>query len=201
MTIISSEPAYILSFPPRAPANSVSSPFSQKNVQQCRCGAESCRGFLGPRPKESKSKDDNKNTATSKPKGNKLTKQGPAGTKRKIDSVLSNKPNNQVTKKRKVAMASSIKVGVKKVVSKTTSRGKPAAGAKSKANTAASTKSKTQKVQRKPAPVSSTSRTLNRPSKPIVHSSIRSARATARSPAALKRLMAASTGRASRRGK
>ncbi|KAF2839028.1 SET domain-containing protein [Patellaria atrata CBS 101060] len=25
-------------------------PFSDKNVQVCRCGAQSCRGFLGPRP-------------------------------------------------------------------------------------------------------------------------------------------------------
>lgn len=27
-------------------------PFSAKNVQECRCGAESCRGVLGPRPKD-----------------------------------------------------------------------------------------------------------------------------------------------------
>lgn len=29
-----------------------SSPFSQKNIQQCRCGTESCRGVLGPKPKK-----------------------------------------------------------------------------------------------------------------------------------------------------
>lgn len=29
-------------------------PFSARNVQECRCGAESCRGVLGPRPKEGK---------------------------------------------------------------------------------------------------------------------------------------------------
>jgi palmitoyltransferase ZDHHC9/14/18 len=28
------------------------SPFSQKNIQQCRCGTESCRGVLGPKPKK-----------------------------------------------------------------------------------------------------------------------------------------------------
>lgn len=28
------------------------SPYSVKNVQQCRCGAPSCRGILGPKPKE-----------------------------------------------------------------------------------------------------------------------------------------------------
>ena len=27
-------------------------PYSVKNVQQCRCGAPSCRGILGPKPKE-----------------------------------------------------------------------------------------------------------------------------------------------------
>ncbi|KAH7078546.1 hypothetical protein FB567DRAFT_534172 [Paraphoma chrysanthemicola] len=27
-------------------------PFSQKNIQQCRCGTESCRGVLGPKPKK-----------------------------------------------------------------------------------------------------------------------------------------------------
>jgi [histone H3]-lysine4 N-trimethyltransferase ASH1L len=28
------------------------SPYSVKNVQECRCGAPSCRGILGPKPKE-----------------------------------------------------------------------------------------------------------------------------------------------------
>ncbi len=30
----------------------VASPFSQKNVQTCHCGSASCRGVLGPRPKD-----------------------------------------------------------------------------------------------------------------------------------------------------
>lgn len=178
------------------------SPFSQKNVQECRCGADACRGVLGPKPKESKSKDDSKNkTAASKPKGKTLTKQRPAGTKRKIDSVLSNKPTSQLNKKQKVAVTSSLKAGVKKAVARTTTRGRAAAGAKSR--TKATTKTTSQRSRiRKPAPTSSGTRTLNRPTKPIIHSSIRSARATARSPAALKRLMAATTPkRASKRGK
>jgi len=29
-------------------------PYSVKNVQECRCGTASCRGFLGPKPKEIK---------------------------------------------------------------------------------------------------------------------------------------------------
>lgn len=30
----------------------ITSPFSQKNIQICRCGTESCRGVLGPKPKK-----------------------------------------------------------------------------------------------------------------------------------------------------
>jgi histone-lysine N-methyltransferase ASH1L len=29
-------------------------PFSAKNVQECRCGSDNCRGILGPRPKDLK---------------------------------------------------------------------------------------------------------------------------------------------------
>lgn len=29
-------------------------PFSLKNIQECRCGSENCRGVLGPRPKDDK---------------------------------------------------------------------------------------------------------------------------------------------------
>ena len=29
-------------------------PYSMKNIQECRCGAEGCRGVLGPKPKEIK---------------------------------------------------------------------------------------------------------------------------------------------------
>lgn len=194
MTIISSKLAHLITNLLNPLANIKSSPFSQKNVQECRCGAESCRGFLGPKAKESRSKDDGKSS----------TKQGPAGTKRKIDNVLSSKPTSQLNKTRKTAVASSVKAGVKKVVSKTTTRSRQNASATSKPKATATTtsrKPRTQQVQRKPAPKTSGTRALNRPSKPIVHSSIRSARATARSPAALKRLMAASTGRASRRAK
>ncbi|KAI1981086.1 hypothetical protein LOZ55_000972 [Ophidiomyces ophidiicola] len=31
-------------------------PYSQKNVQECRCGAATCRGVLGPKPKDYKNK-------------------------------------------------------------------------------------------------------------------------------------------------
>lgn len=32
-------------------------PFSVKNIQECRCGADNCRGVLGPKPKEAKEKE------------------------------------------------------------------------------------------------------------------------------------------------
>ncbi|KAF2265284.1 hypothetical protein CC78DRAFT_543373 [Lojkania enalia] len=48
-------------------------PFSQKNIQECRCGTRSCRGVLGPKPKHQ-----SQNLASS------LL----AGTKRKIQEVF-----------------------------------------------------------------------------------------------------------------
>ena len=32
-------------------------PFSVKNIQECRCGADNCRGVLGPKPKEAKERE------------------------------------------------------------------------------------------------------------------------------------------------
>ena len=54
-------------------------PYSQKNVQECRCGAATCRGVLGPRPKDSKPKNED---GSKKPEG-KL-----AGVKRKIADAI-----------------------------------------------------------------------------------------------------------------
>lgn len=56
-------------------------PYSQKNVQQCRCGAQKCRGVLGPRPKEErKQKSPEEDTRKGQSKL--------AGAKRKIVDVL-----------------------------------------------------------------------------------------------------------------
>ena len=38
-------------------ANRTRSPFSSKNTQECRCGAASCRGILGPKPKTKEIRD------------------------------------------------------------------------------------------------------------------------------------------------
>lgn len=66
-------------------------PFSAKNVQECRCGAEGCRGVLGPKPREIK--DALKSIAT--------------GGKRTIRQVVENAVET-VTKKRKLAVPSSV---------------------------------------------------------------------------------------------
>ena len=67
-------------------------PFSAKNVQECRCGAEGCRGVLGPKPKEIKE----------------ALKSITTGGKRKIRQVVEDAVET-VTKKRKLAVHSSVK--------------------------------------------------------------------------------------------
>ncbi|EXJ92609.1 histone-lysine N-methyltransferase ASH1L [Capronia epimyces CBS 606.96] len=62
-------------------------PYSQKNVQVCRCGAWNCRGVLGPRPKEEAKKS----------AGSKL-----AGAKRKIAEVIE-EGAHRLSKKAKLA--------------------------------------------------------------------------------------------------
>lgn len=41
-----------LNLPNKTTRAKQSSPFSQKNIQECRCGTASCRGVLGPKPKK-----------------------------------------------------------------------------------------------------------------------------------------------------
>jgi histone-lysine N-methyltransferase ASH1L len=92
-------------------------PFSQKNVQQCRCGAPTCRGVLGPRPKEQRSKEpkpDDKKKAKIQKKSSKATL---AGTKRKIENVL-DESTNRLNKKRKILTGKSVKRTIKQAVSK-----------------------------------------------------------------------------------
>ena len=67
-------------------------PFSAKNVQECRCGAEGCRGVLGPKPKEIKE----------------VLKPMITNKKRKIQQVVEDVVET-VTKKRKIAVPSSMK--------------------------------------------------------------------------------------------
>lgn len=73
-------------------------PFSQKNVQQCRCGEPGCRGVLGPRPK----KDDRKSEEMEdEPKKEKSLKRKMADA---LEEVV-----EKVTKKRKTETQVQIK--------------------------------------------------------------------------------------------
>ena len=70
-------------------------PYSVKNVQQCRCGAESCRGVLGPKPKEIRD-----------------ALKAVTGGKRKFGKVVEEGIESVVGKKRKVEVVE----GVRKVI-------------------------------------------------------------------------------------
>ena len=91
-TITISSRSIVITLPcERVHANLVS-PFSQKNIQQCRCGTESCRGVLGPKPK--------------KPVEDKsLASALIAGTKRKLhdfmDSVITKTEHRQTSPKKR----------------------------------------------------------------------------------------------------
>ncbi|PLB52383.1 putative histone-lysine N-methyltransferase [Aspergillus steynii IBT 23096] len=109
-------------------------PYSQKNVQQCRCGSSNCRGILGPRPKEksqrSKEKDakaesQKKSRSTTSKASRKVT-----NTKRRVEKALEGSTSR--LNKRKLLGTQSLKAGVKKAVSKarstTTQRSSKATG-------------------------------------------------------------------------
>ena len=84
-------------------------PYSTKNVQECRCGASSCRGVLGPKPKEPKETRDIKDAL------NPLV----TGGKRKYRQALEDTVD-RVTKKRKIAIPTSVKATLSKVKKQTT---------------------------------------------------------------------------------
>lgn len=102
-------------------------PYSVKNVERCRCGASSCRGFLGPKPKEAKDtltgnkrtsqktpekasekapKKRETFTSNSAPKKNSIT-----GTKRNFRKAFQDSVES-VTKKRKINIPSAVKTGL-----------------------------------------------------------------------------------------
>lgn len=102
-----------------------SSPYSNKNVQECRCGSPNCRGILGPRlkDKEQRAKElEEKRKATGSPR--KTNAKKVTGTKRKITEAIENTTARQ-GKKQKLLAPKSIKAGVKRAVAKaSTVRGK-----------------------------------------------------------------------------
>ena len=70
-------------------------PFSQKNVQVCRCGAKNCRGVLGPKAKEEKKPKDDASVSANM--------SSLAGAKRKLAQIFDDSTSG-LTKKRKVVM-------------------------------------------------------------------------------------------------
>lgn len=80
-------------------------PFSQKNVQECRCGSARCRGVLGPRPKEERkpkaAKENEKGHDKKKDEASDKCKGMLAGAKRRIAQALEG--SNVVKKRRKAA--------------------------------------------------------------------------------------------------
>ncbi|GLA12489.1 hypothetical protein AnigIFM62618_008434 [Aspergillus niger] len=92
-------------------------PYSQKNVQQCRCGSSNCRGILGPRPKEKVQRAKEQKVEKSKKSATKRANGKAAGTKRKSGDAL-DESSSRANKKQKLAVAKSIRSGVKKAVSR-----------------------------------------------------------------------------------
>ncbi|EAU30908.1 conserved hypothetical protein [Aspergillus terreus NIH2624] len=91
-------------------------PYSQKNVQQCRCGSANCRGVLGPRPKE-KERAKELRAEAKKAASAKKTSRKSSSTRRRIGAVLDG-PTSRITKTRKRVTSRSIKSGVKKAISR-----------------------------------------------------------------------------------
>lgn len=75
------------------------SPFSVKNVQQCRCGAPTCRGVLGPRPKE------HRGGGAGAKELRALVRPIVAGAKRKLQLARDDGLDGAAAKRRKVAVA------------------------------------------------------------------------------------------------
>ncbi|CRG82947.1 histone-lysine N-methyltransferase ASH1L [Talaromyces islandicus] len=86
-------------------------PFSQKNVQECRCGAPTCRGVLGPKPKDRPTKSDDKKPVK------KSSKATLSGTKRKLGNII-DESTSALNKKRKVVATKSVKKTITKAVTK-----------------------------------------------------------------------------------
>lgn len=83
-------------------------PFSQKHVQECRCGSERCRGVLGPRPKEERKskagKGEEKEKEKEKEGAGGANKGVLAGAKRRLAQVLE-EGSNLVNKRKKTSAA------------------------------------------------------------------------------------------------
>jgi [histone H3]-lysine4 N-trimethyltransferase ASH1L len=82
-------------------------PFSQKNVQECRCGSRNCRGVLGPKPKDERKPKAEKDLGISA--ASKL-----AGAKRKITDII-DEGTERWNKKARIAVPVSAVAAFKKL--------------------------------------------------------------------------------------
>lgn len=101
-------------------------PYSQKNVQECRCGAVNCRGFLGPRPKEERKQkspeEDNKKPSKLAGAKRKLAEAIGEGHKRIAKKVKIAPPTAKVYKSKSSKKTSPVKVRKVKLIKKAFSR-------------------------------------------------------------------------------
>lgn len=81
-------------------------PFSAKNVQECRCGSENCRGVLGPKPKDNKPVKDTIKAVVKAPvqAGKAIVQAGKAGKRRLMEMLTggSAEAGASLPKKRKI---------------------------------------------------------------------------------------------------
>ncbi|KAJ5520542.1 hypothetical protein N7463_000995 [Penicillium fimorum] len=119
-------------------------PYSNKNVQQCRCGSENCRGFLGPRLKEKQQRAKELEKRKSEGSQKKAPAKKVIGKKRKVleEPESDESDDSRQGKKRKMIKSKTIKASVKKALAtvrgkkttKTTTKGKTTTVVKSKTN-------------------------------------------------------------------
>ena len=89
-------------------------PFSSQNVQECRCGAPSCRGVLGPRTRDApKPKKETPGSGSSS---------SSSGTKRKLSSMLKRTDSLADEADRPIKKAKTLKEAAQKAYSITKSR-------------------------------------------------------------------------------
>ncbi|KAJ5726373.1 uncharacterized protein N7483_007730 [Penicillium malachiteum] len=129
-------------------------PYSNKNVQQCRCGAINCRGILGPRPKD---KDQRAKVETPSQIKKPINSSGAKRKRAAVDTVT-----HSQAKKRKFLSTNTVKNGVRKAVTKVSTAHAQVAKMKKSVTAprmrgATKTKAKTQKGVRLPT-VKATSR-------------------------------------------
>ncbi len=142
-------------------------PFSQKNVQECRCGSSKCRGVLGPKPKDER-----------KPKAEKdlglLGTSNLTGVKRKVADVLE-EGTDRLNKKARTAVPASAIAAFKKVTT---------LGSRSKAPARARIYSSTN-----PSPANGVSRVALVKKPALRATSLTTRGAIARRPSLLKRIV------------